>query len=135
MTLMKVSTLAMIIAVCGLLHRSIQDSLTLKVQEINAMRANYTLLCHCTKTTMQKCQLGIDKSELDPEKGFLVIQYCIGRSMLGFLKQNLLSEKSIKSQDFLQIQLGINLSDPPDEPMNCKSFDDLLAPIVSDDDS
>ncbi|KAF4186740.1 hypothetical protein CNMCM7927_005127 [Aspergillus lentulus] len=87
-----------------LLHSSVQDFLILEIQEINAMKANHVLSCRCIETILQKCQPGIDESELDPEKGFL------GYSVLHWPEHARLSQTEFaireEHEEFFQIQHG-----------------------------
>ncbi|EAW19679.1 uncharacterized protein NFIA_027530 [Aspergillus fischeri NRRL 181] len=86
-----------------LLHSSVQDFLLLEIQEINAMKTNYALSCRCIETILHKCQPAMDKSELDPEKGFL------GYSVLHWPEHARLSQTEFaireELKDFFQIQL------------------------------
>ncbi|KAF4277594.1 hypothetical protein KXW75_005350 [Aspergillus fumigatus] len=86
-----------------LLHSSVRDFLLLEIQEINAMRTNYTLSCRCIETILHKSQPAMDKSELDPEKGFLCYSVLYWPEHVRLSQTEFAIREEFK--DFFQIQL------------------------------
>ncbi|KAH3139838.1 hypothetical protein LV164_003323 [Aspergillus fumigatus] len=86
-----------------LLHSSVRDFLLLEIQEINAMRTNYTLSCRCIETILHKSQPAMDESELDPEKGFLCYSVLYWPEHVRLSQTEFAIREEFK--DFFQIQL------------------------------
>ncbi|KAE8420679.1 ankyrin [Aspergillus pseudocaelatus] len=54
-----------------LLHTSVQDFLVTDMQEMDALKANYTLFCRCIEVVLENSRLKMDQFTLAPQQGFL----------------------------------------------------------------
>ncbi|KAL4974612.1 ankyrin repeat-containing domain protein [Aspergillus desertorum] len=54
-----------------LLHTSVQDFLMAEMHEIKAAKSNYAIACRCIEVIFQNGRPGMDRSALEPTRGFL----------------------------------------------------------------